>query len=469
MKNIRIIRLLIAVILLIGLLPFQALADENTDLSVTSGCHSLDAAVPLLGTGQLIANAQSVILYETNTDTLMYAWEGDARIFPASLVKILTCLISVEQGDLSDVVTVKQSTLDTVDSDAVSVDLVADEVLSVEDLLYCMMVSSANDAAAVLAEHISGSQDVFVARMNEFAKEIGCESTNFTNVHGLHNDDQYTTVRDMARILATAVKNEEFMRFFSAVEYSVPETNKSEERNLVTGNFLMSTDETEIYFDARVTGGRTGTTALGDRCVASTATDNGLNYISIIFGAKSVYNENGTAVRSFGGFPETTQLLDAGFSGFYPAQILYPNQALRQCAVENGESDVVLTSHTGISTVLPSSVTLSGLQFKYRDETFTAPIQKDDLLSYVEIWNGSICVGFTDLYALNAVSISGGSENLPWNTDKNGNGLGVWGVIGIVFGAMFVAIFALWLYRNWKIAVRRNKSRNRRSARRRNF
>lgn len=451
-------------ILVISVGPVNALDDT----SGISSCHGIDASVPLLGTGRVLKNATSAILYEYKTDTLLYSWEADAPIYPASLVKILTALIVVQKGNLEEIVTVKQEVLDTVASDAVSADLLADEVLTVEDLLYCMMVSSANDAAAVLADHISGSQDAFVVEMNQYAAQLGCTATNFTNVHGLHNEEQVTTVRDVTRILSEAVKNATFMEVFGAAEYTVDETNKSASRNLITGNYLMSMDEVEIYYDARVTGGRTGTTAAGDLCIASTASDSGLDVICIISGARSVYEENGTAVTSFGGFPETTQLLDLCLSGYQAAQILYENQALRQSNVVNGESDVILGPKEAIYTVLPAGTTLDSLRFVYNDlaNELTAPIEKDQLLSTVEIWNGTICLGQTDLYALNSVSVIQNSNGQDTGTESS-----IWTqiatVLGIILIVALVVLFVLRLIRAVRITSRKNRSRRYRRSRRR--
>ena len=136
-----------------------------------------------------------------------------------------------------DVIVVKENVLATVPISAVSVDLQVDELVTLEDLLYCMMVASANDAAAVIAEHISGDISAFVTEMNQRAAQIGCTDTVFTNVHGLHDDDQYTTARDIAKILAVASENTLFMDVFSAVEYDMPATNKTDARNLVSGNY----------------------------------------------------------------------------------------------------------------------------------------------------------------------------------------------------------------------------------------
>ena len=202
----------------------------ESDISVVSGSHSIDASIPVLGSDQLIENTTNVFLYEANTDTVLYAWNADEPVHPASFVKIMTALVAIEHGKLSDVVSVKEETLNGFPKDSVSVELKPNELITLEDLLYCMIVGSANDAAAVIAEHISGSQEAFVAEMNRYAVELGCTGTNFTNAHGLHDENQITTARDSAKILRAALEKEAFYTIFTTPRYSTEATNLSPSR-----------------------------------------------------------------------------------------------------------------------------------------------------------------------------------------------------------------------------------------------
>ena len=410
MKKISAFCLILCLVLCFYNLAVAANADElQQSASVLNGSHSIEARNPLLGSGKIVDNVGSAIVYEVSSETLMYGWNCDERVAPASLVKILTAFIYAEQGNLEDAITVKQSVLDTVSRDAITAKLQADEVLTAKDLLYCMMVGSANDAAAVLADHLYGSQAAFVVEMNRYAQTLGCRDTNFTNAHGLHDENQYTTARDVARILSAAIGNEIFRTVFEAVQYTVPETNKSDARKLITGNYLMNQnqDNVEIYYDSRVTGGRTGEDFSGRRCIAVSAQHNGMTLISVVTGSKSVYQEGGNKVQSFGGYKETSVLLDAVFGDFRATQVIHPNQTVLQCPVENGSSDVVLGAKQAITTVLPQGVTSSELDYRYTNigTGFQAPIQKGTHLSTLEIWYKDFCIGQTDLFALNSVPV----------------------------------------------------------------
>ena len=346
--------LLCCVMLLICLISPAYAAEGEDNLSVSNGFHGIDSSKAYLGQGQLIENVKSAFLYEVNSQSLLYSWNSDLPQYPASLVKIMTALLVLENAELSDVITVKQSSLDTLSSDAISVDLMAGEQITVENLLYCLIVKSANDAAVVLAEHISGSQEAFVEKMNTRAAELGCTGTTYFNPHGLHHDEQVTTARDTCRILAEALKHPFFATLFGTVHYTVPATNVSEERMLQTNNYLMCTDDVAIYFDTRVTGGRTGVTAEGYRCIASTAQSGNMNVICIVMGCASTFLEDGYRVDVFGGFPETTELLNLAFDGNEMRQIVFNNQILFQTPVLNGDSDVFVMSKEDIFAVILS-------------------------------------------------------------------------------------------------------------------
>lgn len=398
-------------ILLLECFWIPVCADEAVaeDLSAANGCHGIDASKAYLGDGSLTENVKSAFLYEVKSDSLLYEWNGDLPQYPASLVKIMTALLVLENADLSSVVTVSQNALNSISSDAISVELVAGEQITVENLLYCMMVKSANDAAAVLAEYVSGSQQAFVEKMNARAAELGCTGTTYVNPHGLHDDNQVTTARDTCRVLLEALKSENFRTLFGTVHYTVPATNLSPERLLSSNNFLMNRDDdVGIYLDTRVTGGRPGVTAEGYRCIATTAQSGNMEVICIVMGCASTFLEDGYSVEVFGGFPETITLLDRAFEGNAMRQILFRDQILRQYSVTNGECDVFAAVKDDLYTVLPAQYTLEDLTFQYTEfpGSAQAPIEKGQRLGSVQIMYGASCIAQSELYAANSVAVS---------------------------------------------------------------
>lgn len=453
------ILILLAMLLLLSAVPF-ANAAEQEDLSVISGCHSLDAANALFAEQNLVENCRSAILYELTTDTLLYVQNADERQFPSSIVKIMTVLICAEKLELSDTVTVKQEVLDTVPASAMRVELVAGEKLTVEQLLHSTMVGSGNDAAAVVADYAAGSQEQFVQLMNDRAAEIGCKDTNFVNVTGLHDEQQYTTARDSARILAEALKNEAFATIFSTIEYTVPSTGLSPTRYYLTANHMTHKKEYELYYDSRVKGGRTGVTEIGERNIAVWAQSGDAQLISVIFGSISETAADGYSISRFGGFLETMALLDEGFDSYRPVQILHKDQALRQCDVVGGDSRVVVGPSVDAATVLPDSVQLEDLDFRYTDVSseLKAPIHKGDKLSSVQVWYGSVCLGQADVYALSSVAVSP-DITLTVDHEKEG-GFGGW-IVGILL-VVVVIIGGFMAFRAYVYRAAKKRSRSRR-------
>ena len=463
MKKFGCLCLFLCIVLALQCFAVPVAAEQDAEnKSVTNGAHSLDGQVPLLGSEKLVDNVKSAVLFEVGSDTLMYGWNADERMSPASFVKILTALIVAERGNLTDAVTVKESVLKTIPYDAMSAGLQKDEVITVKDLLYCMMVGSANDAAAVLADYILGSQSSFVAEMNRYAQSIGCTGSNFTNAHGLNDDNQYVTARDVARILSAAVKNETFCQAFEAVSYTVPATNKSKARELITGNYLMNQnqDNVEIYYDSRVTGGRTGITSSRERCIAVTAKKNGMYMISVVMGSESVYKDDGYTVQTFGGYKETSALLDAGFDGFHSVQIIHPNQALTQYAVVNGQSDVILGTKESVHTVLPQSVSSVELNYRYTmvGGSFEAPIEKGQIISNLEVWYADVCVAQVELFAMNSVPVK---QDLVLERDDQDGNLSRSSVLTVVVCIAVGAVIVFYVIRNRAIVAAKKRGKNR--------
>ncbi len=458
----------VLVLLMLLLLPLNVFATEDAQ-NRSYSCYSLDATESVLGTTVITDNADSAVIYELNSNTMMYAMNPDEPIEPASLVKIMTCLIAVEQGVMADAVTIKAETIKSIPEDEANVELQADEVVTFEQLMYCMMISSANDAAAVIAEHIAGSQDAFVAMMNEYAERLGCVNTHFTNVHGLYDVNQFSTARDLTKILAVATQNELFNQFFGADYYEMAPTNKSDVRYLLTSNYLLSKEDVEIYYDERVTGGRTGITRNYDRSVAVAAEAGNMRLLCVLTGAASQISSNGYSVSVFGGYQEVSLMLDACFNGYHVAQVVFDGQIVTQQPVDNGDCDVILGARATGLAVVPEYTKISDLTYSLTSrDALVAPIEKGQPVSSVDIWHNNVCIAQAQLYAMNNVRVQDEITDKPITQEITKNGGSGW-VILIVISALFAVVFftprVLKLLRRRAVVkrVRRNQSYRRKS------
>lgn len=446
--------------------PVSATTTDSTDMSVTQGCHSIDAQVSMLGDTEEITNMYSAFLYDYGNDTLIYSLHPDQKHDPASLVKIMTGLIIAEKANLDDVITVDGSILEALPANSLSINLQAGEMISMRDLLYCILVESANDAALIAADHVCGSVEAFVEEMNRYAAELGCKDTVFTNVHGTFDKFQVSTARDLARILTKAAQNETFMEVFGTVNYTVPATNLSDIRELSSNNFLMNDDRSTVYLDSRVTGGRAGTMDTGERNLAVTAEKDGVKLVSVVLGSLSEISGNGRIV-TFGSFNETKALLDMGFKGHKSVQLFYEGQVMKQFEVVNGDNFVSTGVKDAVLALLPSGVNYEDLTYRYSTgaASIYAPVKAGDLITSVQVWYNDICLAQTNLYALHDVKVkeSVSEEELPLDQSSGASKILV--VVAVIVVLLFVLLFSRRMIFRMihKHRIRRHRKNRRRS------
>ena len=473
MKKVKGICLILCFVLLLTVFPMAANADQNA--SVSDGCHSVDALKPLDGDQKMLDSAKAVMLYERKSGTMIYSYNPDSRVDPSSMVKLMTALIAVETLDLQEVAIVSRAALDHVGIGVVSVKprFSRGEELTIESLLYCMVAASDSDSAAVIAEHIAGSQEAFVYMMNQRALELGCTDTNFTNAHGLYDENAYTTVRDICRIIDFALENEAFRTIFMAKSYTVPATNKCENvREVLTTNWMMSKDYTSRYYDARVTGGKTGTDGSGGRCLAVTAEDNGMEMLAVVMGARPVYNEEDPNILdAFGSFEEMKMLLDRASDTYEYRQVFYEGQTFSQYPVTNGANNVVTTPANGAAAVLPIGTESNELRWVYgtAPDSLTAPITAGQKITYIEIWYQDLCIARTDLLAINDVDIYTApvEPELKENILLEEGGKVFLVILGVIAGLAILLAIVLVVIR--QVRIRSMRARRRRRNHRRGY
>ena len=441
--------------------------ETEGDASIVTGCHTIEAQKPLWGSNKMLEAAGAAILYEINSGTMMYAWNPDKTMFPASLVKIMTALVALEKGDLNSVATVSVNALASLPEDSDTLKLKAGEQFTLDQLLYGMMTGSANDAAVVIAEHIAGSQIGFAAMMNRKAKQLGCTGTFFVNAHGMHEEGQVTTARDMVKIVLAAIENEDFCRYFSALEYTIPATELSGPRGLTSTNFLMSKGVTEEYYDARVTGGRTGVTDARERCLIATAESGGLKYVAIVLGAVPSVNSDG--ITRFGSYEEVGQLFDMGFKNYRITQILGTDDIIAQYPVLNGENYIVTGPSKSVSVVLPTTVTVKDLSFRYQNDfsSLSAPVAKGEQLTMVQVWYNNVCIGQSPIITKNSCALALDYKETEYETTDSGPVSDIIIAIAIIVGGILGAAGILYVYQVIRRMLRQAQHKRRRRYRRR--
>ena len=246
----------------------------------------------------------AAVIMEDATDTVLYAKNMDQQLFPGSTVKIMTALLALENSQLTDQVTMTATGVSGVTDGGANIAAQEGEVFTVEQCLYAIMLTSANDIALQLAEHIGGSVDGFVKMMNDRAAQLGCTGTVFTNPTGLPDDSQHTTAHDMALIMKAAVDNAGFLTIAETTSYTIPATNVSGGERVLNNNFSMMSPADPAYY-AQCLGGREGYTDASGSTLVCSAKKNDVTLIAVVLQGAS-----GTTAAEAG------SLLNYGFDNF---------------------------------------------------------------------------------------------------------------------------------------------------------
>ena len=399
MKNRRFLSLFFALMVLAAaLLSPQALAAEGED----SGREPIP---------DISVEAKAALLIDPTTEEILYELNIHEQLYPASLTKIMTALLAleaVEAGSLSmdQVLTASATALD-LPYDASTASMVEGEQMTVEQLLYCILVVSAADACNVLAEAVSGSIDAFVERMNQRAQELGCQDTHFANPHGYHDDQHYSTAWDLYLITQAARESETFNTIVATGRFEVPATNLKDKRVFYTTNYLLNGYRNADYVYSAANGIKTGNTSNAGYCLIASAAKNGRSLLSVVLGCERVELETGGyRVMSF---YETIRLFDWGFDNFTRRTILETSEPVAELEVALSSVDhIAVQPAYEVERLLPNNLTAEDLrrQTDFPNKVVDAPIAEGDVLGEITLSYGDTVYATVPLLAANSVEAS---------------------------------------------------------------
>lgn len=326
--------------------------------------------------------AKAAILYELNTDTILLEQDADMKLFPASTTKLMTALVALEYGNPEDVVTVTSEAIDGLYEMGSSSYLLNGEQISFMDLLRYLLIGSGNDAANALAIHVSGSIEGFVELMNNTAQELGLTNTHFTNPHGLHNEDHYTTARDLLTLAIEAMKHETIATLVAEDEVVLPITNKHDRTTTkYTTNHLLTKKSTGDYYYEGAIGIKTGTTTPAGLCLVAACVKGDYTYYSVVLGCEKV---EGTSMQ----FAETIKLFNWGAASYSQQVMLSSSEPITTVPVRLGDEkdSVVVRPADNITAMLPNTYETSDLDMEYTlAEDVVAPVKAGDVLGQLTV------------------------------------------------------------------------------------
>ncbi|WP_409969011.1 D-alanyl-D-alanine carboxypeptidase family protein [Bengtsoniella intestinalis] len=402
MKKYRFVHLIVALVLSLSLCATPVVLASDTEMEIPT------------------VAAQSALLVDLNTNTIMLAQNAYSKQYPASLTKIMTALLVFEAIDagtisLDQEVIISSTAMSGLSGTPSYADLRSGEVLTVFELLECMLIVGADEAAQALAETVSGSKEDFVALMNQRATELGCTGTNYTNATGLHNDEHYTTAWDLYLVAQEAVKHEDLVTLCDTVSTTIPTTNIKSERLLYTTNALLTQFRLIGYTYPAADGLQSGYTEQAGYCLLTTAEDGFLDVVSVVLGAERVAVDGGYQTQSY---TETSALLDWGFASFDFFTILETTEVLSEVPVtlSTEMNYVTLEPAQNIEVLLHKDMDLNAIERQitlYYDEV-EAPIYEGDVLGEITLSYEGLEYGTVDLIARHSVSAS---QRLLWQQE----------------------------------------------------
>ncbi len=341
--------------------------------------------------------AKNVLFASLDTGEILYEKDINKKVYPASITKIMTVLVILESKKYNPdgKVVMTKEVLDAMLGTGSSVSgLKEGEEISQLDLVYLVLMASFGDCAYLAADYYGGGTENFVKLMNDKAKKLGLKNTRYENPVGLHNVNNYTTAKDTFVLASYALKNSTFKKVCETARYSMPPTNLSPGRTISTTNFLQ--DSTTNYYYTYAKGVKTGYTDEAGRCLVSTASYNGYNYICILFGCpvdKAKRHE----------FVDSKNLYRWAFNNFEFKKVADDKNPI--CEIEVNLSlkydFIPLYFGDGFRTVMPKKADASTITIEphLKSKSVDAPIKKGDILGYADIIYAEETIGKVDLVA----------------------------------------------------------------------
>lgn len=364
------------IIFMTFLLPITTIMATDIN-SNTTDTNNTSIDISDYNPDNISTNSESVILMDSKTGKILYSKNANTKQYPASTTKLMTAILTLENCNLNDVVTISHNAIYSIPVGYTHANLVEGEKLTVEQLLNVLLIPSANDAAVALAEHISGSVEEFATLMNNKAKELGCLDTHFVNPNGVHDDNHYSTAYDLAIIGRYAMRFSDILRIVKVSQYTLPTTNKYDKEDRIfntTNNLINPNDE---YYYQYTTGLKTGYTDKSGSCIVATATKNNVQLLAVVLGSETAEEREKDCINLF----------DYGFENYSYQNLIESNELIDTVTVNGATSEtenLSIYTKDNINVLLKNSINVENLEKNVEiNDNLIAPISKDAVVGTV--------------------------------------------------------------------------------------
>lgn len=338
-------------------------------------------------------HCNSAILIDARTGNVLYEKNSNKQAYPASTTKILTAYIALSQNqDMNTEIIPSRNSVMSVPSGSSIAYFSENEKLTLEQVLFGLLLPSGNDAANILAEHISGSNANFAELMNVTAEKLGATNSHFTNPSGLHDNEHYTTAADLAKIAYHVMKIPKFKEIVSQSRYTMPKTNVSKtDRTFINTNKLLTSGE---YYYESATGIKTGYTSQAGNCLVSSASKDGVELIAVVLGGHTI------PVGKSAIYTDTINLFNFGFSNYHNNQLVAPSNLITTVVPKkSGKQTLELITDSPINVLVENGDTPTFEKIISLNEKIVAPIKKGDVLGTLTYTKNEEIAGIVNLVA----------------------------------------------------------------------
>ena len=307
--------------------------------------------------GMLFLYAGAAVLIDADTGQVLYGKNEHSRMEPASLTKIMTCLLAMEHSDPQEPVTATAESLN-LPLDASVLGLYEGETMTMGQMLYAMMLPSANDAANAVGVHIAGSLSAFAQMMNEKAQELGLQDSTFYNSNGLPEEGHLSSAYDLVQITRAAMAYPEFLDYAGAEGYSIPEGEQNAAHAFLhTDRFLR---QDTVYYDETAIAGKTGWTSTAGNCLMTVMQRDGRTLIAVV-----LQSDSDEVART--AYVDSQTLFDYGFDQFVQAEWTLPAQS-EQYSDQSGSTVTLQSGEVSFQCLLPAGAQSSGAYLQFPQE-----------------------------------------------------------------------------------------------------
>lgn len=382
-----------------------ASASDSTDNTAVTTADN-DSSVTALASNSPALDATAALLVSPDSGMVLYSKNADQKRYPASTTKIMTALLTLENvSNLDETVTSEAVDFENVTADSSNAGILLGEQVTVRDLLYALMLPSANEAAYMLARHVGGSWEQFVDMMNDRAAELGCTGTHFCNPCGLHEEDHYTTAYDLYLIAKEAMKDATFRDIVSTVQHRMAKTNLHEERIILTTNQLIFSSF-QPWSYANCLGIKTGHTSQAGNCFVGYAEYGDAKLFSVVLGCSDSSKEYPSVAASF---TDTKKLCQWGFENFTSKTLARQGEEVTYTKVKlsTDTNQLLLTAKADVVALLPKDLDVKELELvEDIPEEVKAPVKAGDPIGTATYRYNGTDYGTVELVALNDISRS---------------------------------------------------------------